>query len=178
MGDGPVDIEGDAQKRRTRDRSRRVHAGAESRASRCAGSAAGTCTRRLDLAEIRTMLGWRCANCKDKVMARSLPFKGLRKRTLDPDELRTEKHPIRQQTIRRHKMTANKRMPEDPLLPRLLKKVHMQAERRVPIREDGCRREATRQVLAAPREREGYPSAGWVHAGGPFSAACLFCARD
>jgi hypothetical protein len=32
-------------------------------------------------------LGWRCANCKEKVMARSLPFKGLRKRTLDPDEL-------------------------------------------------------------------------------------------
>ena len=31
-------------------------------------------------------LGWRCANCKEKVMARSLPFKGLRKRTLDPDE--------------------------------------------------------------------------------------------
>ena len=34
-------------------------------------------------------LGWRCANCKEKVMARSLPFKGLRKRTLDPDEART-----------------------------------------------------------------------------------------
>jgi hypothetical protein len=32
-------------------------------------------------------LGWRCVNCKDKVMARSLPFKGLRKRTLDPDEV-------------------------------------------------------------------------------------------
>jgi hypothetical protein len=32
-------------------------------------------------------LGWRCANCKEKVMARSLPFKGLRKRALDPDEL-------------------------------------------------------------------------------------------
>ena len=32
-------------------------------------------------------LGWRCANCKEKVMARSLPFKGLRKRTLDPDEI-------------------------------------------------------------------------------------------
>lgn len=32
-------------------------------------------------------LGWRCANCKEKVMARSLPFKGLRKRTLDPDEV-------------------------------------------------------------------------------------------
>ncbi len=33
-------------------------------------------------------LGWRCANCKEKVLARSLPFKGLRKRTLDPDEVR------------------------------------------------------------------------------------------
>jgi hypothetical protein len=33
-------------------------------------------------------LGWRCAKCKEKVMARSLPFKGLRKRKLDPDELR------------------------------------------------------------------------------------------
>jgi hypothetical protein len=32
-------------------------------------------------------LGWRCSKCKEKVMARSLPFKGLRKRTLDPDEL-------------------------------------------------------------------------------------------
>jgi hypothetical protein len=31
-------------------------------------------------------LGWRCANCREKVMARSLPFKGLRKRALDPDE--------------------------------------------------------------------------------------------
>lgn len=33
-------------------------------------------------------LGWRCANCKEKVLARSLPFKGLRKRTPDPDEVR------------------------------------------------------------------------------------------
>jgi hypothetical protein len=32
-------------------------------------------------------LGWRCANCKERVMARSLPFKGLRKRALDPDEV-------------------------------------------------------------------------------------------
>ncbi len=32
-------------------------------------------------------LGWRCSKCREKVMARSLPFKGLRKRTLDPDEL-------------------------------------------------------------------------------------------
>ncbi len=32
-------------------------------------------------------LGWRCGTCKEKVMARSLPFKGLRKRTLDADEL-------------------------------------------------------------------------------------------
>jgi hypothetical protein len=32
-------------------------------------------------------LGWRCAKCKDKVLARSLPFKGLRKRTSDPDEV-------------------------------------------------------------------------------------------
>jgi hypothetical protein len=32
-------------------------------------------------------LGWRCASCKEKVLARSLPFKGLRRRTLDPDEL-------------------------------------------------------------------------------------------
>jgi hypothetical protein len=32
-------------------------------------------------------LGWRCANCKERVMARSLPFKGLRKRALDPDEI-------------------------------------------------------------------------------------------
>lgn len=32
-------------------------------------------------------LGWRCSKCKEKVMARSLPFKGLRKRRLDPDEL-------------------------------------------------------------------------------------------
>jgi hypothetical protein len=31
-------------------------------------------------------VGWRCSKCKEKVMARSLPFKGLRKRTLDPDE--------------------------------------------------------------------------------------------
>jgi hypothetical protein len=34
-------------------------------------------------------LGWRCANCKEKVLVRSLPFKGLRKRTADPDELRS-----------------------------------------------------------------------------------------
>ena len=33
-------------------------------------------------------LGWRCTNCRDKVLVRSLPFKGLRKRTLDPDEMR------------------------------------------------------------------------------------------
>lgn len=32
-------------------------------------------------------LGWRCAKCKEKVLARSLPFKGLRKRKPDPDEL-------------------------------------------------------------------------------------------
>ncbi len=32
-------------------------------------------------------LGWRCAKCKEKVMARSLPFKGLRKRKPDPDEV-------------------------------------------------------------------------------------------
>jgi len=32
-------------------------------------------------------LGWRCANCKERVLARSLPFKGLRKRSLDPDEI-------------------------------------------------------------------------------------------
>jgi hypothetical protein len=38
-------------------------------------------------------LGWRCADCKEKVLARSLPFKGLRKRTLDPDELRTADAP-------------------------------------------------------------------------------------
>jgi hypothetical protein len=31
-------------------------------------------------------LGWRCAKCKERVLARSLPFKGLRKRALDPDE--------------------------------------------------------------------------------------------
>ena len=33
-------------------------------------------------------LGWRCAKCKEKVLARSLPFKGLRKRRPDPDEVR------------------------------------------------------------------------------------------
>jgi hypothetical protein len=33
-------------------------------------------------------LGWRCSKCKEKVLARSLPFKGLRKRKLDPDEAR------------------------------------------------------------------------------------------
>ncbi len=33
-------------------------------------------------------VGWRCSSCKEKVMARSLPFKGLRKRPLDPDEIR------------------------------------------------------------------------------------------
>jgi hypothetical protein len=38
-------------------------------------------------------LGWRCANCKEKVMARSLPFKGLRKRALDPDELQAKNAP-------------------------------------------------------------------------------------
>lgn len=32
-------------------------------------------------------LGWRCSKCKDKVLARSLPFKGLRKRTPDEDEV-------------------------------------------------------------------------------------------
>jgi hypothetical protein len=31
-------------------------------------------------------LGWRCVSCREKVMARSLPFKGLRKRSPDPDE--------------------------------------------------------------------------------------------
>jgi hypothetical protein len=31
-------------------------------------------------------LGWRCSRCKEKVLARSLPFKGLRKRKPDPDE--------------------------------------------------------------------------------------------
>lgn len=35
-------------------------------------------------------LGWRCANCKEKVLARSLPFKGLRKRTPDPDEVQSD----------------------------------------------------------------------------------------
>jgi hypothetical protein len=37
-------------------------------------------------------LGWRCQKCKEKVLARSLPFKGLRKRRPDPDEVhdRTE----------------------------------------------------------------------------------------
>ncbi len=34
-------------------------------------------------------LGWRCSKCKEKVLARSLPFKGLRKRAMDPDEART-----------------------------------------------------------------------------------------
>ena len=38
-------------------------------------------------------LGWRCTTCKEKVLVRSLPFKGLRKRTLDPDELRTSNEP-------------------------------------------------------------------------------------
>ncbi len=33
-------------------------------------------------------LGWRCSQCKEKVLARSLPFKGLRKRKMDPDEAR------------------------------------------------------------------------------------------
>lgn len=33
-------------------------------------------------------LGWRCSQCKEKVMARSLPFKGLRKRKPDPEEVR------------------------------------------------------------------------------------------
>lgn len=33
-------------------------------------------------------LGWRCVKCKEKVLARSLPFKGLRKRKPDPDEVR------------------------------------------------------------------------------------------
>jgi len=33
-------------------------------------------------------LGWRCAKCKEKVLARSLPFKGLRRRKPDPDEVR------------------------------------------------------------------------------------------
>lgn len=32
-------------------------------------------------------LGWRCSQCKEKVLARSLPFKGLRKRKPDPDEI-------------------------------------------------------------------------------------------
>lgn len=32
-------------------------------------------------------LGWRCSQCKEKVLARSLPFKGLRKRRPDPDEI-------------------------------------------------------------------------------------------
>lgn len=31
-------------------------------------------------------LGWRCASCKEKVLVRSLPFKGLRKRSLEPGE--------------------------------------------------------------------------------------------
>ncbi len=39
-------------------------------------------------------LGWRCTNCKEKVLVRSLPFKGLRKRTLDPDELRGGAAPV------------------------------------------------------------------------------------
>ena len=32
-------------------------------------------------------VGWRCAGCKERVLARSLPFKGLRKRPLDADEI-------------------------------------------------------------------------------------------
>jgi len=32
-------------------------------------------------------VGWRCAGCKERVLARSLPFKGLRRRPLDPDEI-------------------------------------------------------------------------------------------
>ncbi len=52
------------------------------------------------------------------------------------------------------------------LLTRPLKKVQMQ----------GGARYGGRGVLgsyvAAPRERAGYPSGGWVSADGPFSAAC------
>lgn len=33
-------------------------------------------------------LGWRCSKCKEKVLSRALPFKGLRKRKPDPDEVR------------------------------------------------------------------------------------------
>ena len=32
-------------------------------------------------------LDWRCAKCKEKVLARCLPFKRLRKRKPDPDEV-------------------------------------------------------------------------------------------
>ncbi len=38
-------------------------------------------------------VGWRCSKCKEKVLARSLPFKGLRRRTREPDELGTATTP-------------------------------------------------------------------------------------
>lgn len=38
-------------------------------------------------------VGWRCSKCKEKVMARSLPFKGLRKRTVDPEEIAAAAEP-------------------------------------------------------------------------------------
>jgi hypothetical protein len=55
-------------------------------------------------------------------------------------------------------------MPAYSLLPSSLKKVHMQG---------GARCEAQGVLgtyAAAPRELEGYPSAGWVSAGEPFPA--------
>jgi hypothetical protein len=66
---------------------------------------------------------------------------------------------------------------KDPFVPRLLKKVQMQGGVTHPCRM-GTRRGARLIPLvvslsnhAAPRERAGYPSGGWVPADGPFSAA-------
>jgi hypothetical protein len=67
-------------------------------------------------------LGWRCSQCKEKVMARSLPFKGLRKRKLDPEEVRdVEPKHQPQASGGRQKSEAGRRKPDEegrPAVPR------------------------------------------------------------
>ena len=68
-------------------------------------------------------------------------------------------------------MTYN-RLRENSFSGRLIKKAQVQGavthpDRWVPAEARGV----LSTYVAAPRERRGYPSAGWVPADGPFSAA-------
>jgi hypothetical protein len=53
-------------------------------------------------------LGWRCATCKEKVLTRSLPFKGLRKRSLEPEEIEQAKQKAAQAAESRGRVTPGR----------------------------------------------------------------------